>query len=66
MNGFVFTNDASDDMELFDQIEQGRDDWGAPVAILSYFKRGLPAKYGVNKSQFWVKPGLALDRKAHV
>ena len=43
-------------------IERGDADWGfASNPILFDPARGLAKKYGVNKSRFWVKPGLAFN-----
>ena len=55
---FVVTESDEDPL---DRIERGAADWGWAAAP-RYFdpSRRLAAKYGVNKSQFWVRPGLAL------
>jgi peptide/nickel transport system substrate-binding protein len=47
--------------DVLDRIERGQADWG-PVAPLFYSDpaRGLARKYGINRSQYFVKPGLAL------
>lgn len=44
--------------EVLDRIESGKADWGWALS-LAYFDpaRRLAAKYGVNKSQFFVEPG---------
>jgi ABC-type transport system substrate-binding protein len=46
---------------ILDQVERGEADWGALLAP-DYFEPGrdLAAKYGVNKSRFFVKPGFTL------
>jgi peptide/nickel transport system substrate-binding protein len=45
--------------DVIDLVERGHADWG-PALPLDFFApaRGLIRKYGVNRSQFWVKPGL--------
>jgi peptide/nickel transport system substrate-binding protein len=45
--------------EVLDRIEHGKADWGWALAS-AYFdpQRRLAAKYGVNKSQFFLKPGF--------
>jgi peptide/nickel transport system substrate-binding protein len=45
--------------ELFDRIERGQVDWGiAPPPNYFAADQRLVARYGVNKSQFFVKPGF--------
>ena len=46
---------------MLDRVERGDADWGYVIAP-SYFEPGrrLVAKHGVNKSQFFVRPGLIL------
>ena len=45
--------------ELLDRIEHGQVDWGiAPPFNFFLSDQRLVAKYGVNKTQFWVKPGF--------
>ena len=48
--------------DVLAQVERGEVDWGALVAP-DYFEpgRNLAAKFGVNKSRFFVKPGLTLS-----
>jgi peptide/nickel transport system substrate-binding protein len=47
--------------ELLDRIERGEADWAYTTApILLDPSRGLIAKYGLNRSQFFVRPGLTL------
>jgi ABC-type oligopeptide transport system substrate-binding subunit len=45
--------------EVLERIERGQADWGS-MAPVFYFDpaRGLIRKYGINRSQFFVKPGL--------
>jgi ABC-type oligopeptide transport system substrate-binding subunit len=47
--------------ELLDRVEAGEADWGAAPAPV-YFEpgRGLAGRFGVNKSQFFVRPGYVL------
>ena len=47
--------------DVFRQIERGQADWGwvSPVPLLRPDVRA-DRKYGVNRSQFFIKPGLAL------
>lgn len=48
--------------DVFRQIERGQADWGWVSPPFVYFDPtyGLIRKYGVNRSQFFIKPGLAL------
>jgi peptide/nickel transport system substrate-binding protein len=43
--------------EVFDRVERGSADWGAANAFFA-LQRGLQRKYGVNRSRFFLKPGL--------
>lgn len=46
--------------EVLDRVERGQADWGwVPPPVYFDPTRRLAAKYGVNRSQFFVKPGLA-------
>jgi peptide/nickel transport system substrate-binding protein len=46
--------------DIFDRIERGQADWGPPTLELAANSiRKLAKKYGVNRSQFFVKPSLA-------
>lgn len=58
---FAVDLQAGTPQEVLDRIEGGRADWGL-IPPLLYFDpaRGLVRKYGVNRSQFFVKPGLVL------
>jgi ABC-type transport system substrate-binding protein len=50
---------ATSPEQVLDEIERGDADWGfASNPILFDPARGLAKKYGVNKSRFWVEPGL--------
>ena len=54
-----FTQSTYED--LLDSIGRGQTDWGwAPSVIYLDPERQLARKYGLNKSQFWVRPGLTL------
>jgi peptide/nickel transport system substrate-binding protein len=60
---FVVDLQADSNDEVLDRIEQGRADWGFAGVAGAYFapERRLVAKYGINRSQFFVKPGLTLQ-----
>jgi peptide/nickel transport system substrate-binding protein len=50
---------AANPNEVLDRIEEGQADWGwAPGPFYLDSARRLAKKYGVNKKQFFVKPGL--------
>ena len=61
VDGFDVDLRASGPAEVLDRVERGDADWGYVIAP-SYFEPGrrLVAKYGINKSQFFVRPGLIL------
>jgi peptide/nickel transport system substrate-binding protein len=45
---------------MLDEVEQGDADWGRTLRdVLFDPARGLAKKYGINKSRFFVKPGLS-------
>jgi ABC-type oligopeptide transport system substrate-binding subunit len=47
--------------DVLDRIERGQADWGyTPAGVVFSPSRGLARKYGVNRSRFYVKPGMAL------
>jgi peptide/nickel transport system substrate-binding protein len=56
---FVVDLTASTANSVLDQIERGKADWGRVIPS-AYFDpaRRLAAKYGVNRTQFFVKPSL--------
>jgi oligopeptide transport system substrate-binding protein len=58
VDGFDFDLRATSSSQMLDRIESGQADWGTAPAP-EYFDpaRRLVAKYGVNKSQFFLKPG---------
>jgi peptide/nickel transport system substrate-binding protein len=58
---FVINLDASSGSEVLDRIERGTADWGqtAPPDFTDPQRR-LVTKYGLNRSQFFVKPSLTL------
>ena len=60
VDAFVADLGAGSPGEVLDRIERGEADWGDPGAPARYFEPGrrLVAKYGLNRSQFFVKPGL--------
>jgi ABC-type oligopeptide transport system substrate-binding subunit len=47
--------------DALDQVEAGTADWASAISP-NYFEpgRGLAAKFGVNRSRFFVRPGLVL------
>jgi ABC-type transport system substrate-binding protein len=53
------TADSAD--EILDRVEAGRSDWGY-VLTQEHFNptRALLVKYGLNKTRFFVKPGLSI------
>jgi peptide/nickel transport system substrate-binding protein len=59
VDGFEVDLQVDSPQELLDRIERDEADWGIALPP-AYFDpaRGLVAKYGVNKSQFFVKPGF--------
>jgi peptide/nickel transport system substrate-binding protein/oligopeptide transport system substrate-binding protein len=61
VDGFDVDLQAASPQEVLDRVERGEADWGFVIAPI-YFEPGrqLVAKYGVNKTQFFVKPGLTL------
>ena len=61
VDGFDVDLRASGPAEVLDAVERGDADWGFALAP-QYFEpgRGLAAKYGINKSRFFVRPGLVL------
>lgn len=62
VNGFdVDLTTVGSSPEVLGRVERGEADWGY-VSPIAYSEQGrrLAAKYGVNKSQFFVRPGLAL------
>nr|MDP9336967.1 ABC transporter substrate-binding protein [Actinomycetota bacterium] len=61
VDGFDVDLTSSTQQEVLDRIERDEADWGyvlGPVALEP--GRGLVAKYGINKSQFFIKPGYSL------
>jgi ABC-type transport system substrate-binding protein len=61
VDGFDVDLRSPDFSDVLDRIERGEADWGLAVAPV-YFQpgRGLVAKFGVNRSQFFVRPGYVL------
>lgn len=59
--GFDVDLRATSQPEVLDQVERGEADWGNALAS-AYFAPGrrLAAKYGVNRSRFFVKPGFTM------
>jgi ABC-type transport system substrate-binding protein len=63
VDSFEFDLSASSGDEILDRVEAGTSDYaiigGGPPAYFDPARR-VVAKYGINKSRFFVKPGLAL------
>jgi peptide/nickel transport system substrate-binding protein len=59
VDGFLVDLRPSTPEQMLDQIERGDADWGRTLREV-YFEpaRGLARKYGVNKSRFFIVPGL--------
>jgi peptide/nickel transport system substrate-binding protein len=61
VDGFLVDLRASSGQEVLDRVERGAADWGSTAPpIYADPGRRLVAKYGINKSQFFVKPALVL------
>jgi ABC-type transport system substrate-binding protein len=61
VDGFDIELRSAGPAEVLDRVERGDADWGGALGSI-YFEPGrrLAAKYGVNRSQFFVRPGLTL------
>jgi ABC-type oligopeptide transport system substrate-binding subunit len=61
LDGFNADLTASSPQEVLDRIEDGRADWGViPPPLYFAPERGLIQKYGINKKQFFIRPGFTL------
>jgi peptide/nickel transport system substrate-binding protein len=61
VDGFSADLTGSSPQDVLDRIEGGRADWGIiPPPLYFAPDRGLVRKYGINKSQFYVRPGFTL------
>jgi ABC-type oligopeptide transport system substrate-binding subunit len=61
VDGFSADLTASSPQDVLDRIEDGRADWGViPPPLFFAPERGLIRKYGINKKQFFVRPGFTL------
>ena len=61
VDGFDVDLRAPSLQEMMQRIERGEADWGSsPAGIFFDPSLGLEAKYGINRSRFFVKPGLTL------
>jgi peptide/nickel transport system substrate-binding protein len=59
VESFVIDGQAGSWDEVLDRVEQGRADWGsAPPGLYLDPQRRLIAKYGRNRSRFFLEPGL--------
>ena len=61
VDGFDVDLRVDGPQDALDRVERGEADWTTALAPV-YFEpgRGLAAKYGVNKSRFFVRPGFIL------
>jgi peptide/nickel transport system substrate-binding protein len=61
VDGFLVQVGASSEQEVLDRIERDEADWGDVVFPTAFLdpERRLKAKYGLNRSQFFLTPGLA-------
>jgi ABC-type transport system substrate-binding protein len=61
LDGFNVNLQGGNPVELLRSIERGDADWGpVPAGVFEAAGLELEAKYGRNKSRFWVRPGLTL------
>jgi peptide/nickel transport system substrate-binding protein len=61
VDGFSADLTGSSPQDVLDRIEDGRADWGIiPPPLYFAPDRGLVRKYGINKTQFYVRPGYTL------
>lgn len=61
VDGFSADLTGSSPQEVLDRIEDGRADWGIiPPPLYFAPERALVRKYGINKTQFHVRPGFTL------
>jgi peptide/nickel transport system substrate-binding protein len=60
VDGFLVDLRPVSPEKMLDEVEQGDADWGRTLRdVLFDPARGLAKKYGINKSRFFVKPGLS-------
>ncbi len=65
VDGFEVDLKAPSPREMIQRIERGEADWGHNVApVFLDPALGLRQKYGINRSQFFLKPGLTLSMLA--
>jgi ABC-type oligopeptide transport system substrate-binding subunit len=61
VDGFSADLTGSSSTDVLDRIEDGRADWGIiPPPLYFAPERGLIRRYGINKKQFYVRPGFTL------
>ena len=61
VDGFRADLTGNSPKDVLDRIEDGRADWGIiPPPLYFAAERGLVRKYGINKKQFYVKPGFTM------
>ena len=61
VDGFSVDLTGSSPQDVLDRIEDGRADWGIiPPPLYFAAERALVQKYGINKKQFFVRPGFTM------
>ena len=61
VDGFSADLTGSSPQDVLDRIEDGRADWGIiPPPLYFTPDRNLIGKYGINKQQFFIRPGFTL------
>ena len=61
LDGFEVDLQGGTPQDMIRRIDRDEADWGHSIAaVFMDPSLGLVSKYGVNKSEFWVKPGLTL------
>jgi len=61
VDGFDVDLRAASPQEVLDRVERGEADWGHVTAGIYFEKdRALVRKFGINRSRFFVRPGLTL------
>jgi ABC-type transport system substrate-binding protein len=61
VDGFDVDLRAASPQDMIQRIDRGEADWGHTIAGVFFDPAlGLVAKHGINRSQFYVKPGLTL------
>jgi peptide/nickel transport system substrate-binding protein len=60
VDSFIVDGQAASPEDVLDRIEGRKADWGRPPLDVE-LQRGLQRKYGVNRSRFFLKPGLVFN-----